>query len=115
MAVGAAGVLALSASAPASARAQASGDAHGAAPQARAVRASGPIHMDGRLDERAGQVAPRRGREDRHAQLDVEPAALRQRPVVRERLVGGRRAAGRDEALRAAAAAPTRAGPPGAP
>ena len=37
---------------------QASADAHAAAPETQAVRASGPIHLDGRLDEPAWQAAP---------------------------------------------------------
>src|SRR5207244_10400632 len=40
------------------AHAQASADAHAAAPETQAVRASGPIHLDGRLDEPAWQAAP---------------------------------------------------------
>ena len=40
------------------AHAQAPADAPAAAPEARAVRDSGPIHLDGRLDEPAWQAAP---------------------------------------------------------
>ncbi len=42
---------------PTAAWAQASPDPHAAAPQAQAVRASGPIHLDGRLDEPAWRAA----------------------------------------------------------
>ncbi len=42
---------------PADARAQVSPDPHAAAPQAQAVRASGPIHVDGHLDEPVWQDA----------------------------------------------------------
>src|SRR5207245_8165031 len=40
------------------AHAQASAAAHASAPETQAVRASGPIHLDGRLDEPAWQTAP---------------------------------------------------------
>ncbi len=53
-AVGLAGVAAL----PVCGRAQARGDARAAAPRAEAVHASGPIHLDGHLDEPAWQEAP---------------------------------------------------------